>query len=224
MKAHWTRTPGNGQVILFLNGWGMDPTTLSHAQVPVGWDLLMLYDYRDLHLPADVAQCMASYPTVILVAWSMGVWAARKLAPQAARLAGSLAINGTPHPIHDELGIPRALYKATVASYSEQSRQSFYRRMCGAAPALQRFMAASPARSLADQHEELAAIETFSADSHAPGFPFLSAWVGLRDRIVPPENQRRFWEQRTRYQTLEMPHFPFFHVQWEELIAHARTR
>lgn len=222
MKASWAGRTCSRNVILFLNGWGMDVSTIAHAPLPEGWDMLMLFNYSDLSLPDDVPGCLQSNARVVLVAWSMGVWAAGALTPFAGAMSGSIAINGTPMPVHDLYGIPPELYRATVDSFSETSRLSFYRRMCGNRENLDRFMKSPPAREQADQHAELAAIERLAvADGAVAPFPFRRAVVGSGDRIVPPANQERFWTAHGGCDVRDMPHFPFFHMTWEAIIARA---
>ena len=222
MQAQWIQRNGRRQVILFLNGCCMDARILAHAPPPEEWDMLMVVNYADIHVPAEVSTCLGSGATVVVVAWSMGVWAAGALTRAADKVSGSVAVNGTAMPVHNIYGIPPALYHATVTGFSEENRRSFYRRMCDTPDNLRRFLASAPARDLADQHNELAAIETLAtAPTAVPAFPFKSALVGARDRIIPTVNQRRFWDEHGGCRTVDMPHFPFFHLSWKELIAHA---
>jgi biotin synthesis protein BioG len=222
MQAFWTRRSGNGRVLLFLNGCGMDARILGHAALPEAWDVLTLFNYADMSVPAEVHECMESGATVFLAGWSMGVWAAGALAPYAGRVTGSAAINGTGMPIHDRYGIPPAIYRATVESFSLTNRLSFYRRMCGRQEDLQRFLMSAPERSVADQHAELSALE-----KHVPGqtvadlFPFRRAIVGSQDKIIPAANQERFWAEHGGCRLVDMPHFPFFHLSWKEIIEDA---
>jgi pimeloyl-[acyl-carrier protein] methyl ester esterase len=221
MQAIWTRKTGSSRVILFMNGWGMDAAILTHAPTPEGWDMLMICDYSDLRVPSEATACLDSESTVVLAAWSMGVWAAGTLTPFAGRIAGSVAVNGTAAPVDDLYGIPPAIYRATVASFSETNRMSFYRRMCGGAGALQRFLTAAPQRGIADQHAELAAIERLAPNSTLTPFPFRKAVVGSRDMIIPSVNQQRFWNRRGDCRVADVPHFPFFHLSLNQLIADA---
>jgi biotin synthesis protein BioG len=222
MRAQWITHNGSKQIVLFLNGCGMDARILTHTPPPEEWDMLMLFNYQDLLLPAEAHECLYSGATVVLVAWSMGVWAAGTLADRADRFAGSVAINGTATPVHDLHGIPPVLYHATVTGFSEENRRSFYRRMCGSPDNLRRFLESAPERDISDQHNELAAIEAQATSPTAvPSFPFKSVIVGMQDRIIPSVNMQRFWEERGGCCTTDMPHFPFFHLSWKKLITHA---
>ena len=42
-----------------------------------------------------------------------------------------------------------------------------------------------------------------------PPGPFTSAVVGSRDRIMPPENQLRYWQGVIPCRTVNLPHLPF---------------
>lgn len=225
MQARWVRHNGSAQVILFMNGCGMDERVVARMAQPAGRDMLMVFNYTDLGVPDAVHDLLDSGATITLVAWSMGVWAAGALADKMERISGSVAVNGTASPLNDLYGIPPVLYRATVAGFSEENCRSFYRRMCGTADNLRRFLESAPDRSLADQHAELAAIETLAAAPTAlPAFPFRSAIVASQDRIIPTANMQRFWAEHGGCRTVDMPHYPFFHLSWEELIADAAGR
>jgi biotin synthesis protein BioG len=200
----------------------MDARILDHSAMPEGWDVLTLFNYSDMTVPAEAHECIDSGATVLLAGWSMGVWAAGAFASCAGRFAGSVAINGTGMPIHGQYGIPPAIYRATVESFSAVNRLSFYRRMCGKQQDLQRFLASAPERSVADQHTELSTIERrVSEQTNTAIFPFRKAIVGSQDRIVPAVNQERFWADRGGCCVVDMPHFPFFHMSWEEMLKDA---
>ena len=130
MKMQWVKRDDSPGLILFLNGWGMNGGTVT-AKPPTDWDLATFFDYRDLEIGESARRLPEKYATVVLVAWSMGVWAAGVFAPQAGKIAASVAVNGTSRPIDDEYGIPAVLYEKTVRHFSEKSRASFTRRMCG---------------------------------------------------------------------------------------------
>lgn len=224
MKMHWVRQDDSPGLILFLNGWGMTGGTVT-PKPPAGWDLVTFFDYQDLEVENDIHRLPERYPTVVLAAWSMGVWAAGIFAPQAEKIAASVAVNGTSRPIDNRYGIPCALYEDTVRSFSEKSRASFTRRMCGGAGPAERFRRMGPERPLDGQRRELEAIRRHcDAGEPRERFPFDAAVIGGRDRIVPPENQERHWRPGGYELLPGMPHFPFFHLGWEELIDYAGLR
>ena len=221
MKMQWVRRDDSPGLILFLNGWGMDGGTVT-PEPPTGWDLVTFFDYRDLEVGEAALLLPEKYATVVLVAWSMGVWAAGVFTPQAERITASVAVNGTSRPIDDEYGIPGELYEETVKHFSEKSRSSFTRRMCGGAGAAERFRRIGPERPLDEQRRELESIRRH-CDAGEPKnpYPFDAAVIGGRDRIMPTENQVRHWHSGRHELLPGLPHFPFFHLGWEELIDYA---
>lgn len=221
MKMQWVKRDDRPGLILFLNGWGMDAGTVTPAP-PTAWDLVTFFDYRNLEIDETALLLPEKYATVVLVAWSMGVWAAGVFAPLAGKIAASVAVNGTSRPIDDEYGIPGELYEETVKRFSEKSRASFTRRMCGGAGAAERFRQMGPERPLDEQRRELESIRRL-CDAGEPGnpYPFDAAVIGGRDRIVPTGSQVRHWRSGRHELISGMPHFPFFHLGWEELIDYA---
>jgi len=226
MRSHWIRCDHNAELIVFLNGWGMDGRCLAHLPPPPGWDLLMVYNYTQRDTPAEAAVLRTRYDRVVMIAWSMGVWAAGEaFASHADVFDRAVAINGTACPIDDRYGISPALYRAMADGFSEKTRNSFYRRMCHSEETLRRFLTAPPARSIEDQGLELHAIlDRVEKAAAAPVYPFDEVLIGARDRIMRPENQKRFWADQAPCRILSMPHYPFLDVTWKELLCDATAR
>lgn len=220
MKKEWIQRSGGNRAIVFFNGWGMDGSLFSCASAPAGWDVVMFHDYHRVAEPCGLEGLRDTYQRLVLVAWSMGVWAAAcAQSTERVEFDRSVAINGTCRPIDDRYGIPRAAYRATAARFSERARDVFYRRMCGDGEFLRRFEACLPQCALDDQRSELLAIRTqFGAAGEPAPYVFDRAFVGTGDAIVPGENQQRFWKPRAAVRTLDMPHFPFFHLTWAEIV------
>lgn len=220
MKLCWIARGGSARLLAFFNGWGMDERVVAGLAPPPDADLLEVHDYSDLDA-GEIGRVLESYRSFSVVAWSLGVWAAAAVlgglrrAPERA-----VAINGTCRPIDDAYGIPSQLFRATVERYSAASRDSFVRRMCGGAGALAHFRSRETRRDLAGQAAELRALELGVAAAPAPPSIFTGAIVGRRDRIMPPENQRRFWDPGTPARVLPIPHYPFFDLcGWGEILG-----
>ena len=64
------------------------------------------------------------------------------------------ALNGTPFPMHDTLGIPTAIFEGTLHHISEEGMRRFNRRMCGDKETFNRYSELSP-RPLEEIKEEL---------------------------------------------------------------------
>ena len=118
---------------LFFAGWGMDSRLFAWAADSphtVHCDFAVCYDYTDMTLDAEA---LRPYSEVRVRAWSLGVYAASLVLPGLHCAVGSaLAINGTLTPVDDSLGIPVAVYDATLENLSAESVERFNRRMCGA--------------------------------------------------------------------------------------------
>ena len=225
MKAEWIVQRGSRELLLFFNGWGMDRRVadwLVSAWDDEGRDIAVLYDYRDLALPAWLRKSIAEADSVDLVAWSLGVWAASNAGIEGVRRA--VAINGTPLPVDAERGIPPEIFAGTLESWNDTNRKRFERRMMGGVSA-EIVEAVRSDRASAEQQAELRsigeAVARFSTEP-AASWKFSKALIGDRDLIFTPENQRRAWREAEVPVTeiAEMPHFPFTHIAgWRELLA-----
>ncbi len=228
MNSHWTKNNGNRNLIVFLNGWGMDGCVAVQAPPPDGWDMLVLYDYAVLEMPFDDLESLVEpYDRSVLIAWSMGAWAAgRVFATLSSLFDRAVAVNGTARPIDARYGIPPDVYHATMDGFSEETRDAFYRRMCHSRGTLRRFLEAPPARSVDDQRQELEAILRQTRQSaETPAYPFAEAFIGTKDLIMGARNQKRFWAAVGVPCTVrDMPHYPFADMTWEELLADATDR
>jgi len=221
VRLHWQVRAGHPRLLVFFNGWGMDERILAMVKPPAGRDFLSVCDYTDLQETAAVRSAVAHYPAADLVAWSMGVWAAATvLGPAGARFDKAVAVNGTGRPIDDEYGIPTGLFHATLDNFSERARDSFFRRMCDGRDACGEFLPHAPLREVEDQRRELRALGLQAAEGAAPPGPFTSAVVGTRDRIMPPENQVRYWQGAIPCRMVNLPHFPFScRMGWREILG-----
>jgi biotin synthesis protein BioG len=209
----WIQRQQKDRLLLFCNGWGMDSNPVRHLTAD-GLDLVILSDYRRLHLPAGFIDQLAEYATVYLVGWSMGVWAGQLLFSQASQLfTKTIAINGTLCPIDDELGIPRKIFFDTLASFAVSSRLKFYKRMCREKNNLEYFLSHQPQRELESQREELQYLADKVDCTEQQASIYRDVIISDSDWIFPTANQKRFWQGFTIH-TLAGYHYPF--LQWED--------
>lgn len=220
MEVTYTTHPGNQTLLLFFTGWGTTPEVVRHLEVPEGWDYFTAYDYRTL---PDTLSIRKDYDTVYLVAWSMGVWAADLLAPLLPTPSIAIAINGTPIPMHDDYGIPDAIFEATLRGLSDENRARFDRRMCGGKKLLAVYESFS-ARSTDDLRSELQGTYNQVApirDFIPPRLKWSRALISEKDLIVPPENQLRYWQEAGVPTCLlkHAGHYPLYsYTSWTELL------
>ena len=162
---------------------------------PTDKDWLICYDYRSLEFDAIILQ---EYSEITLIAWSMGVWAASQIMKQypSLPLSQSIAINGTPYPIHETKGITPAIFEGTLQGLNEQSLQKFQRRMCGSTAGYKTFQTVAPQRSIEELKEELAAIQKQYLSLPPSDFAWQKAIIGKNDHIFLPDSQWLAWRNK----------------------------
>jgi Uncharacterized protein conserved in bacteria len=223
MQTHW-RINENDKLILFFSGWAMDENPTAHVTATDA-DVCTCFDYHSLE--TNDLEKWQSYKEVILVGWSTGVWAAEQvLASLNLAIVKAIAINGTPTTVHDETGIPRAIFQGTYDNLNPQTIQKFQRRMVGSAAAMKAFFEIAPKRDLNEQKQELAEILAFDFNKETTGkLHWDKAIIGKSDAIFPTENQLRYWNERTEIVKMEMPHYPFFEMKdWMKVLWHTDVK
>ncbi|MDD2468835.1 MAG: DUF452 family protein [Desulfobulbus sp.] len=217
MQTTWLKQEGNRQCILFFAGWGMDPHPFT-ALAAQGFDLCMVYDYRQL-VPFDLAPFFA-YDQAHLISWSMGVWvAAHLLAEEQQHFASLTAIGGTLQPIDAKRGIPPENYQSMLAEFSSEILEDFYRNMFDEEEQLSRFLAHRPQREIVALGQEMTAFQD-AYTCFGPGADIYSRKIiTSRDRIFSGRNQMRAWGKGCGV-VCNWPHFPFFLIEdWHDLLA-----
>jgi biotin synthesis protein BioG len=217
MRTCWLSRTGQPSCLLFFAGWGMDPEPFRPI-VPEGHDLLLFYDYRELHEPDPAALLPRGYQRLSLLAWSMGVWVAGcLLAACRHRFNTAVAVNGTLSPIDDRDGIPALAYASMLATFSPRALLDFYASMFVDQAGLDRFLANRPRRPAEEVRAELTALRAHYL-AHGPAEDIYSKkLVGSRDRIFVARAQVRSWG-RERCRTFQGPHFPFYDLSWDDLL------
>lgn len=202
----------NPYLIVYFAGWGTPPSAVNHLALPENHDLLICYDYQDLHLDVD----FSAYQGIRVVAWSMGVWVAERIFAGIPLLSAT-AINGTGKPYDDQFGIPRAIFDGTLTNLTEITRHKFERRMC--AKLLPYYQSLQGQRSLANIHAELTALfHAIQQDQRTDLFPWSKAIIAEQDKIFPTTHQQAYWQPRCAVNVIEGEHYclPQFH-HWAQL-------
>ena len=173
------RVEGASDLLLFFAGWGAEPGMFKYDELTDGSgtsDVMMCWDYRDLDFDAGVLE---GYSTTRVLAWSMGVWVAGQVLSGLDMAPGyRVAVNGTPFPIHDSLGIPEAVFDGTLS------------------------------RTLEEQREELDALGKAVRGNRPRPFAWTHAVAGLEDMIFPAANQKAAWAAAgVPVSVLDIPHW-----------------
>ena len=219
MQAEWLKKKGNGTLVLFFNGWGMEPWVVGHLKGEE--DILAFSDYRTLEIEEEVLRGVDNYARVYVVAWSMGVWAAANvLRNWALPLRGTVALNGTERPVDDTVGIPEKVYLLTERGMNPRGRERFVARMLGDAEEKERFKAHPLCRELPELCEELVKIREQCAVARQVWI-WDKVYISRQDVIFPPDNQQHWWDGRAKeIRFLPGAHYPFYHFQsWEEILS-----
>lgn len=220
MRHQWLVKKGSGRLIVFFNGWGQDAAAVAHLSGEA--DVLMLYAYHD---GADFDfSSLQKYGQVDVAAWSMGVWYASlldwKKLKEDLNICHMVALCGTMPAIDDTLGIPMAVFEATLSGLTPRSLEKFAMRMAGGgADYRESPLSKAGSRSFEDIRDELAWWKDRFRLPVSGEVVWQKALVGLRDGIFPPENQLRAWE-RAGVDTVEkdLPHYPLAAMgSWNEV-------
>lgn len=223
MKQQWITRQGQERLLLIFLGWGADGGTLVSDAAPSaqlhrpGYDILALWDYRNEDFDPSV---LSHYREVCVVAWSFGVMEAARILgshPIPANITLMLAVGGTPRPVDDLYGIPRAVFNGTLANLNERNLRKFYRRMFADKHSWELFQAVMPQRPLNELKDELCVLGQ-RATQPIPALPWTAAYIGEQDAIFPPKNQHACWTD-LQTSTVSTP-CAGHHPDWQSLIDH----
>ncbi|MFD1807002.1 pimeloyl-ACP methyl esterase BioG family protein [Pasteurella oralis] len=192
-------------VIVYFAGWGTPPSVVQHLRLPENYDLVICYDYQQLACDFD----FTSYQTIRVVAWSMGVWVAKRIM-QPYQLSSATAINGTGYPCHDQFGIPCTIFEGTLTGLNEENRHKFERRICGNKTALQDYQQLAQRPTLDEIYSELTALyQGLQQDQRTDLILWSKAIIGTKDKIFPAQHQRDYWQSRCQITEVEAEHLLF---------------
>lgn len=198
------------RAVLLFAGWGMDEKPFGRINTD-GYTLIVVWDYRDIRFPAELAGRLGQFDEIAVVGWSFGVPAATDFILSHPKLpvTARIAVNGTMHPVDDTLGIPSGIFNGTLEGLTDKSLLKFYLRMCGSSSLFREFSENLPARPIDELREELIAIG--NRRTLAPRELWDRAVVCSADRIIPPANQEAAWREETfGIIHIDSPHLPDF--------------
>lgn len=215
MNQVWINKKQSHICVIFFNGWGMDENSISGISSD-GIDLLMINDYKTIK-PLD--HQFFEYKTIIIIAWSLGVWAAQQILIKSnIKITRCIAINGTPIPMDNLYGIPEEIFYNTMDGWNDLNKDRFNRRMMGGNINLKMYTHLLSKKSTIEQKEELQCIyNNFSLTN------IIYSWdisiIGSEDLIIPYSNQINWWTGKTKIIEFNIPHFPFLSFKnWNQLI------
>jgi len=209
MKTYIRRRERNDRLVVLFGGWGVDEnlfTPLCNDE----FDFILFYNYsadEALVLPE-----MKTYRKIILIGWSLGVWAAEYLLPKTGIFPDiRIAVNGTPFPADDRYGIPIRVFEGTLDNINKENMGKFYFRMFGDRKTNELNKEMIPHRTLKSLHGELRWLYNRMMEHTEPGFRWDYAVTSEIDRVFPSDNANNYWkkEKNTRHIILPVPHYFF---------------
>jgi hypothetical protein len=210
MKTYIRRREQNNQLVVLYGGWGTDDNFFT-SFCNDDFDFILFYNYSaddPLVLPET-----KRYERIILIGWSLGVWAAEYLLPKTGIVPDlTIAVNGTPIPADDHYGIPLKVFEGTLNNITGQNMEKFYLRMFGDKKTYELNAERIPHRSIKSLHDELRWMYNRMMEETKPGFIWNYAVTSEADRVFPANNVNSYWEKekQTKHIVLDMPHY-FFH-------------
>jgi len=202
MNYFWLNKERNKDLIIFMNGWGMDEEIIKHLDYR-SFDILMINDYRSFDnklLQYD----FKTYNKKYLICWSMGVYIAGQYSRFFNQFNKKIAIAGTQKAIDNIYGIPDKIYNYTIKHFSPESADKFIKNMF-----LDEIKEFKIKKNIEDLKEELISIQNFSND----GFiEFDKVIIPKKDIIIPYKNQLNYWKnQPVEIVELNAAHYVFNH-------------
>lgn len=223
MKAHWLNKNNNENLIVFFAGWSFDYKPfefLSKAQNPHDFDILVIYDYNDFEIPNELEN-LATYNNKILIAWSMGVFAAYKINHLFNSFTKKIAINGTTTPVDDNFGIPVKMFELTLKHAQKGLEGKFYQNIFYTEEEYQKYCQSPVERTIDNRVSELEnlynTIKKTSID-YKTFYDF--AIVSDYDKIIPTKNQIAS-HNKNAIPVISVPygHHPYYNYSsWKEII------
>lgn len=209
MKHRLIKNEGGKSLLLFFLGWSCDPESVT-SFAPKNWDVLVLYDYRDLEFPVEALVVMTDYEKFAVAAHSFGVWVANYHLPKFPKLETTIAICGTLFPVDETYGIAPKIFDLTLRSIKGNGIAKFNEKMCGENQA--NFTPADV--PFEEQYEALVNLgkwfQQFPARKEDVNH-WKVAVICMKDQIFPVDALVTYWgESETEVLGFKnLPHFPF---------------
>ena len=217
MRYCWLNKKNNDTLVMFFCGWSFDDKPFKYLECSNN-DVLVIYDYAELELPENLFD---GYKKYYLITWSMGVYIAYLLRNKLPEFSKKIAINGTPFPVDDELGIPQKTFDLTLKYVDSGLKGKFQQNLFKNPKDYERYLLSPVSRSIENRAGELAALDKFIKDTQAEYSNFYNcAIISDTDKIIPTRNQISCWEKyNTPIVMLESGHFPFYEFStWDEIL------
>ncbi len=213
MQYYWLKNNNKNKLIVFFAGWSFDYFPFLNIN-SFDYDVLMFYDYSDLNLPVTIGE----YDEKILITWSMGVFIAYYIKNLLPDFNKKIAVNGTPFPVDDRLGIPKRTFDLTLKYAETGLKGKFYENVFSNENLLNIYLKTPVQRTIENRVNELIKLDDFikNIEINYDGQFYDTAIIGKNDKIIPAKNQLNMWGNIAKI--LDCGHFPFYNYNsWDEI-------
>lgn len=203
------------KLIIFFCGWSFDNYPFKTLDCG-DYDILMFYDYKNHNIPIEIPQ----YEEYYLVTWSMGVYIAYLLKDMLPDFKLKIAIDGTPFPIHNELGIPERTFELTLRNVDTGLQGKFQRNLFKEEKDYEKYLQNPVQRKIPEQAQELRDLKDFISKADISYEKYYDrAIISETDKIVPTKNQVNCWKNRASVIMIDSGHFPFYSFNgWDDIL------
>lgn len=197
-------------LIVFLNGWGMDERPLS--PVKSSSDVLFLSDYSDLDFEFDFSK----YKKFCLITFSAGVFMAGYLKDKLPNFDLKISVNGVLKPYDKICGIPDSSFME-MEQVTKENALDFRKNFIQDKKHYDLFNKKQPRRSLESSMQELSMLKEYFETPQV--YDYDKMIIGINDNVIPYENQLRAWKNPYSIKTVNGGHFLFYEFEtFEDII------
>lgn len=222
MKNYWLNKKGNKKLIIFFCGWSFDHKPFERLSCGE-YDVCTVYDYGDINIDEfqNTLPDFDGYDDYKLVSWSMGVYVAYLLKDLLPEFSQKVAVNGTPFPIDNNLGIPFKTFDLTLKYADSGLKGKFQKNLFKKFEDYERYLKTPVERTVENQVRELVALDKFIKNNEIHYEKYYdTAVVSDTDKIIPTKNQINCWEKYAKFVKIDSGHFPFFEFDsWDEVLS-----
>ena len=218
MHYHWLNKQNKSRLIVFLAGWSFDFYPFEFLNCKNS-DVLFVYDYNTINEDELELLNNCIYSEKILISWSMGVFAGYILKNLFKDYDRKIAVNGTPFPVHDTLGIPQKPFLLTLRHAKTGLEGKFYQNIFNTQEEFEKYSLTLIHRTIENRENGLRYLYDRIRKENFKYEKFYDyALISSSDKIIPTKNQINFWQNNVPYKLLESGHFPFYNFTgWDEI-------
>lgn len=182
---------------MFFTGWSTDSQILEDIEIPKGYDLMVLWDYRDMSCSVPTER----YDEILIIAWSFGIPVATITAVELLKqhnITGMYAVSGSWKPVDNEYGIPENIFNRTLETLNEQNLRKFRVRMSGGISNFNLSAHKFPNLPDIDALKEELRVFDETINDIVERISYSRLWdyvfIACNDKIFPAENLKRAWK------------------------------